>query len=114
LLVAPAQDVAMADVEAAMDSGYGIYAGGQQRWAVLQFDRHAAQWASCEEWHPLQQGCWLEDGRFELRLPYVDDTELLMDVLRQGDQVKVLAPPELAQRVHHRLQSAAARYDEAG
>jgi predicted DNA-binding transcriptional regulator YafY len=114
LLDRPAQDVAMAEVEAAMDSGYGIYAGGQQRWAVLLFDRHAAQWASCEEWHPLQQGSWLEDGRFELRLPYVDDTELLMDVLRQGDQVKVLAPPELAQRVQQRLQAAAARYDEAG
>jgi predicted DNA-binding transcriptional regulator YafY len=114
LLDTPAQDVVMAEVEAEMDSGYGIYAGGQQRWAVLLFDRHAAQWASREEWHPLQQGRRLDDGQFELRLPYVDETELVMDVLRQGDQVRVLAPPELVQRLQQRLRAAAARYDEAG
>jgi predicted DNA-binding transcriptional regulator YafY len=110
LLDTPAQEVAMAEVEAEMDGGYGIYAGGQQRWAVLLFDRQAAQWASREEWHPLQEGRWLPDGQFEMRLPYVDETELVMDVLRQGDQVKVLAPTELAQRVQQRLLSAAGRY----
>jgi predicted DNA-binding transcriptional regulator YafY len=106
----PAVEVAMADVEAEMDSGYGIYAGGQQRWAVLLFDRQAAQWASREEWHPLQEGRWLDDGQFEMRLPYVDETELVMDVLRQGDQVKVLGPVDLVQRVRQRLESAAGRY----
>jgi predicted DNA-binding transcriptional regulator YafY len=110
LLDTPAQDVAMADVEAAMDSGYGIYAGGRQRWAVLVFDRQAAQWASREEWHPEQAGQWREDGRYELRLPYVDDTELVMDVLRQGDQVRVLEPPELVQAVRQRLAAATALY----
>ena len=112
LLETPAQEVAMAQVEAEMDSGYGIYAGGQQRWAVLLFDRQAAQWASREEWHPLQEGRWLDDGQFEMRLPYVDETELVMDLLRQGDQVKVLKPAALAQRVLQRLRAAAARYDE--
>jgi predicted DNA-binding transcriptional regulator YafY len=110
LLDTPAQDLPLADVAAEMDSGYGIYAGGQQRWAVLLFDQQAAQWASREEWHPLQQGRWLADGQFEMRLPYVDETELLMDVLRQGDQVRVLAPADLAQRVQQRLLAAAARY----
>ena len=70
----------------------------------------AAQWASREEWHPAQQGRWLDDGRYELRLPYVDDTELVMDVLRQGDQVQVLSPPELVQAVRQRLAAAAALY----
>jgi hypothetical protein len=36
-----------------------------------------------------------------------------MDVLRQGDQVKVLAPADLALRVQQRLRLAAGRYDEA-
>ena len=111
LLDTPAQDMALADVEAEMDSGYGIYAGGQQRWALLLFDRQAAQWASREEWHPSQQGRWLADGQFEMRLPYVDETELVMDVLRQGDQVRVLEPADLAQRVQQRLLAAAARYE---
>lgn len=106
----PARDVAMKKVQDTMDAGYGIYAGGTQRWAVLRFDVQAAQWASREEWHPAQQGQWLDDGRYELRLPYVDDTELVMDVLRQGEQVQVLSPPELVQAVRERLAAAAALY----
>lgn len=108
-----ARAIAMSRVQAEMDAGYGIYAGGTQRWAVLAFDAQAAQWASREEWHPAQQGRWLDDGRYELRLPYVDDTELVMDVLRQGEQVQVLAPPELVQAVRRRLAAAAALYRDA-
>jgi predicted DNA-binding transcriptional regulator YafY len=105
-----ARDVAMKRVQEAMDAGYGIYAGGEQRWAVLLFNAQAAMWASREEWHPQQQGRWLDDGSYEMRLPYVDDTELVMDVLRQGDQLRVLSPPELVQAVKARLQAAAAMY----
>ena len=109
----PARAIAMKKVQGAMDAGYGIYAGGTQRWAVLRFNAQAAQWVSREEWHPAQQGCWLDDGRYELRLPYVDDTELVMDVLRQGEQVQVVAPPELVRAVRQRLAAAAALYGKA-
>jgi len=114
LLDRPAREVAMARVQAEMDAGYGIYAGGRRRWALLRFDAQAAQWASREEWHPDQQGRWLPDGSYELRLPYVDDTELVMDVLRQGEQVQVLSPPELVAAVRRRLSAAARRYEDAG
>ncbi len=110
VLETAARNVAMKRVQAEMDAGYGIYAGGTQRWAVLRFNPQAARWASREEWHPLQQGRWLDDGAYELRLPYVDDTELVMDVLRQGEQVKVLAPPALVQAVRLRLAAAADLY----
>ena len=105
-----ARDVALAKVAAAMDAGYGIYAGGSPQWAVLVFNPQAAQWASREEWHPEQMGRGLPDGSFELRLPYVDDTELVMDLLRQGDQVRVLAPPALVAAVRQRLAAALALY----
>ena len=114
VLPAKARDVPMKQVQAAMDAGYGIYAGGTQQWAVLLFDVQAAQWAGREEWHPDQQGRWLEDGRFELRLPYVDDTELVMDVLRQGEQVQVLEPPALVAAVWARLAAAATLYARVG
>ncbi len=106
-----AKDVSPRRVQAEMDAGYGIYAGGQQRWAVLRFNPQAARWASREEWHPLQEGRWVDDGHYEMRLPYVDDTELVMDLLRQGEQVRVLEPPELVQAVRQRLQAAARQYD---
>ena len=115
LLDGRAVDVALAEVQAKMDAGYGIYAGGRRRWAVLAFDARAAPWASREEWHPEQKGRWLADGRFELRLPYVDDTELVMDVLRQGEQVRVLAPRALVDAVRARLAAAVALYaDDSG
>jgi predicted DNA-binding transcriptional regulator YafY len=105
-----ARDLPLAEVQAKMDAGYGIYAGGRRRWALLEFNAHAAQWASREEWHPEQQGTFLPDGRWQLRLPYVDDTELVMDVLRQGEQVRVLEPAALRDTVRERLRQAAALY----
>ncbi len=107
-----ALDLPLASVQAEMDAGYGIYAGGRRQWAVLQFNPQAAQWASREEWHPEQQGRWLPDGAYRLRLPFVDATELVMDVLRQGDEVRVLSPAALVQAVHRRLQAAASQYAE--
>jgi proteasome accessory factor C len=80
---------------------------------VLHFDAQAAQWASREQWHPQQQGRWLGvegDSAYELRVPYVDETEIVMDVLRQGPEVQVVEPTALRQRVQQRLQQALARY----
>lgn len=106
-----AKDVAMRQVEAEMDQGYGIYAGGTRQMAVLQFSPQAAPWTSHEEWHPDQHGRWLPDGGWELTLPYADETELVMDILRQGEQVRVIAPASLRQAVQRRLAAAAAQYE---
>ncbi|WP_326544060.1 helix-turn-helix transcriptional regulator [Pseudorhodoferax sp.] len=107
---AKARPVPLRQVQAEMDAGYGIYAGGTPQWAVLHFDAQAAPWASREQWHAGQQGRWLDGGRYELRVPYVDETEIVMDVLRQGPEVEVVAPPALRERVRGRLAEAAARY----
>jgi predicted DNA-binding transcriptional regulator YafY len=110
LVEAAALERPLATVEAEMDAGYGIDAGGRRQWATLHFDATAARWASREEWHPQQQGRWLADGGYELRLPYLDATELVMDVLRQGEQVRVVAPASLVQAAKQRLALAAAQY----
>ena len=101
-----AKNVVMKQVEAEMDAGYGIYAGGKRRWAELLFSPRAAAWISREEWHPQQSGLWLDDGSYVLRVPYVDDTELVMDLLRQAEQVKVLAPEALRVKLRTRLKAA--------
>jgi len=59
-----------------------------------------------------QQQARFDAGHFELRLPYVDDTELVMDVLRQGDQVQVREPLALEAAVQARLTDAAAQYNK--
>ena len=105
-----AKDVAMRQVQAEMDTGYGIFAGGIRQEAVLRFSAQAAPWISQEEWHPAQQGRFLPDGSWALTLPYVDETELVMDILRQGEQVQVLAPDSLVAAVQRRLAAALAVY----
>ncbi|MBI3155911.1 MAG: WYL domain-containing protein [Burkholderiales bacterium] len=107
---APAREIAPARLAAAMDAGYGIYAGAKARWATLRFQPHAARWVGQEQWHPQQRARWLADGSLELRLPYADETELAMDILRYGPQVRVLAPARLAQRVALQHAEAAALY----
>ena len=109
-----AKDVAMRQVQAEMDTGYGIYAGGTRQVALLRFSAQAAPWISREEWHPEQQGRLLDDGSWELSLPYMDETELVMDLLRQGEQVQVLAPDSLRQAVQRRLAAALAVYGSTG
>ncbi len=110
VLATRAKDVSMRQVQAEMDTGYGIFAGGTRQLALLRFSPQAARWISHEEWHPEQQGRFLDDGSWELRLPYVDETELVMDLLRQGEQVQVLEPDSLRAAVQRRLAAALAVY----
>jgi predicted DNA-binding transcriptional regulator YafY len=110
LLDTRAQEVPLKQVQAGMDGGYGIYSGATRQWATLRFAAQAAQWVSREQWHAEQQGRWLDDGEYELRVPYAELTEIAMDVLRHGPQVQVLEPPELVAHVREALRSAAARY----
>ena len=113
LLDEPARAVPRAEIEAALAAGYGVFGGARLQWAVLEFDAEAAQWVAHEQWHPQQQATLAADGSLTLRVPYADATELAMDVLRHGEQVKVLAPPARARRVRERLAHGAARYERS-
>lgn len=110
LVEQPAKVVAMKTIEAEFDGAYGIFSGTAARWATLVFDARIAPWVSREVWHANQRGRTLSDGRYELQLPYADDTELAMDVLRYGEQVEVTAPASLRAVIRDRLGRASARY----
>jgi predicted DNA-binding transcriptional regulator YafY len=116
LLDAKAKRVALRELEAELDAGYGIYGSGgaKVKWATLVFNADAAQWVANEEWHPQQKARWLDgtpgDGRYELQVPYSDPTELAMDILRHGDSVRVTGDKALAAMIRTRLESAAAAY----
>jgi predicted DNA-binding transcriptional regulator YafY len=117
LLPQPAKEVPLAAVKAELDGGYGVFAGKRLQWATLRFTPEAARWVAAEQWHPQQKLRWCSDGALELRVPYADSTELSMDILRHGDQVRVLAPKSLVQQVAERAQRAASQYEisiEAG
>lgn len=112
LLPDPARDIPEERLETYYASGYGLFAGSPAAEAVLLFSPYAARWVAEEIWHPEQKGRWLEDGRYELRVPYSDPTELIMDVLRYGPEVDVAGPPPLRELVRERLVKALAQYGE--
>ena len=62
-----------------------------------------------ELWHPKQRG-WFEDGYYLLEIPYSDDRELLMDILKYGPDVEVLAPETLRVKVLGYLSQAIDQY----
>jgi len=106
----PARELPMPEVEAALDQGYGIFGGARLRQATLHFSAEAAQWVAQEEWHPQQQLKAQADGSLRMRIPYSDHTELVMDVLRHGPNVRVVSPPELVEQVREQLQQTLASY----
>ena len=105
-----AEDVPDGELDAHFASSYGIFAGKANRLAVLRFSSARARWVADERWHPEQVGQFLVDGRYELRFPYRDDRELLMDILKHGPEVEVISPETLRAVVKASLQAAMSRY----
>ncbi len=93
-----------------LESGYGIFSGADTREAVLRFGPEIARWVSRETWHPQQQSEYDAEGHYLLRVPYSQDTELVMDILRYGAEVEVIEPPELRARVIERICAMRALY----
>jgi hypothetical protein len=57
-----AREIPMRQVQAEMDAGYGIYAGGRAAWALLRFDAAGRAVGQPRAVAPEQQGRWLGDG----------------------------------------------------
>jgi len=110
LLEVRAKEVGRAALDEILAGGYGIFAGQPVAWAKLRFSPQAARWAAAQTWHPQQRARAEADGHWTLELPYADDRELVMEILRYGADVEVLGPPALRRRVAETLAQAAARY----
>jgi proteasome accessory factor C len=105
-----AKDVAEKELDMHFAPSYGIFSGLPRHTAVLRFTPNRARWVAEEQWHPRQEGCFLEDGCYELRIPYSDTRELVMDILKYGPDVEVVEPKEFRQMIHERLETALAQY----
>ena len=110
VLEAPAENRDEAELNQHLASSYGIFSGAPKATATLRFSPHAARWVADEHWHSQQQGEWLKDGRYELRLPYSNSRELLMDVLKYGPDCEVVAPLSLREEMKIMLQLAIGAY----
>jgi predicted DNA-binding transcriptional regulator YafY len=93
-----------------LESGYGIFSGAATQLARLRFKPQIARWVSRETWHPEQTGEYDEAGYFLLSVPYSQDTELVMEILKYADEVEVLGPPALRARLRQRVSATQALY----
>ncbi|MBS0214004.1 MAG: YafY family transcriptional regulator [Proteobacteria bacterium] len=107
-----AQDVPDSELHEHLASGYGIFSGTPKAWATIVFSAKAARWVADTHWHSRQEGKFLSDGRYELRVPYSNGRELLMDVLRYGADAQIVAPASLRAQAKANLQLALAAYED--
>ncbi|MCM2308645.1 MAG: YafY family transcriptional regulator [Sulfuritalea sp.] len=99
LIEKKAREVSHRSMDEVLGPGYGIFSGRKLQHARLRFTPERARWVAQETWHPKQKGILGEDGSWLLEFPYADHRELIMDILKFGADVEVLAPPDLRQRV---------------
>ena len=103
--------IADEDLDRYLGASFGIFTGAAKAWAVLRFTDPRARWVADEQWHTDQIGQW-KDGTYELQVPYSDPRELLMDILKYGPDVEVVAPEALRHAVAERLRHATELYSE--
>jgi predicted DNA-binding transcriptional regulator YafY len=108
----PAIEVDEAELNRELESGYGIFSGSVTQQALLRFSPESARWVARETWHPEQRGEYDAEGYYLLRLPYSQDTELVMDILKHGAEVEVLEPSALRQKVRRRIADMQAVYTD--
>ena len=92
-------------------SSYGIFSGPPKGVATIVFSAKAARWVADEHWHSKQEGRFLPDGRYQLKLPYSNAKELLMDVLRYGADAEITEPVSLRAQAKTLLQLALSAYE---
>lgn len=113
LLPQRARDIPEEELDAHYASAYGIFSGRADHLAVLRFTPERARWVADERWHPQQTGTRLPDGAYELRIPYHDPRELVMDILRHGPHVKVVEPAALREAVRAQLAEALSQHTQS-
>lgn len=104
-------DVTEEELNSVLSSGYGIFAGKDVEWATLVFSPNRARWVANEKWHPAQISKMLDDGSYELQVPYSDTREILMDIMKYGADVRVTDPIKLKDLVKASFEEALRNID---
>ncbi|MFW5444593.1 MAG: helix-turn-helix transcriptional regulator [Methylococcaceae bacterium] len=110
ILEQSAEPVTNEKLQGFLNSAYGIFSGKAKHTAVLEFSKNRANWVADEHWHPDQQGKWLENGSYQLSIPFSDSRELIMDILKHGAEVKVIAPQSLLDAVKEKIEKMQKNY----
>jgi predicted DNA-binding transcriptional regulator YafY len=105
-----AREITDRTLDETLGAGFGIFSGRNTQNAVLRFSPVRARWVSRETWHSEQDGHFELDGAYLLTVPYSDPRELVMDIMKYGADVEVLAPAALREMVANELGAASGLY----
>ena len=105
-----AEEISEKQCQEHFSESYGIFSGKATQRAKLRFTPEHARWVSTENLHGQQVGNFDSEGHYILEFDYNQDPELIMDIMKHGSGVEVLAPAALKTRVKEELQKAIINY----
>jgi predicted DNA-binding transcriptional regulator YafY len=108
----PAYEVQTEALDAHLGGGYGIFAGPADETAILRFAPEVGRWVAAEQWHSRESKQVEKTGHLVLSIPYANEQELIMDILRYIPHVEVLAPASLREAVQDRIRRAFSAYGQ--
>ena len=112
ILETAARDIPDESLDDVLGAGYGIFSGRRIKWAKLRFSPRRSLWVASEQWHPRQKGGFDQEQRYVLEIPYSSHRELLMDIIKYGQDIEVLAPEDLRRVVREELSATLKMYPE--
>ena len=98
-------------IEDKLGSAWCMIPEGKEYEIVLEFSRKVATNVSEVRWHKSQQHKSLDDGRCEMTFTVDGIGEIAWWLCGYGDQVKILKPPELRDRVQAMHKAAMKQYE---
>ena len=110
LLNKKAEEISEKDLQENFAESYGIFSGMATQRAKLRFTPERARWVAGETWHGQQVSSFNKDGSYILEFDYNQDPELVMEILKHGSGVEVLAPKNLRERVIGELKKTLKAY----
>ena len=110
LLNKKVEEISEKELQENFAESYGIFSGKATQRAKLRFTPERARWVSGETWHGQQVTSYDKDGYYILEFDYNQDPELVMEILKHGSGVQVLAPAALKKRVQDELKKTLANY----
>jgi len=110
LLNKKSEEISEKELHENFAESYGIFSGKATQRAKLRFTPERARWVAGETWHGQQTSSFDREGNYILEFDYNQDPELVMEILKHGSGVEVLAPASLKKRVRDELSKALRSY----
>ena len=93
---------------------FGIFQNKGSFDVVLRFTPERSRWIKGEVWHEGQREEAQRDGSLVRTVPVSHEAEIMMEILKHGSHVEVLAPAWLREKVVKEMKAAVKKYSDIG